>query len=114
MKLEIKMIVSSAKEAADYYTKVLGTEILSQADTRCPPRLTKGGAVSARQPHEAPQHRLPAIVQRAPSFGRSMMRAFGKGCSARGPLQVAVSIVCCRTVTGSSLALAPADLRGRD
>lgn len=32
MKLEINMIVSSAKEAADYYKKVLGAEILSQTD----------------------------------------------------------------------------------
>lgn len=32
MKLEINMIVSSAKEAADYYTKVLGAEILYQTD----------------------------------------------------------------------------------
>lgn len=32
MKLEINMIVSSAKEAADYYTKVLGADILSQTD----------------------------------------------------------------------------------
>lgn len=32
MRLEINMIVSSAKEAGKYYEKVLGAEILSQTD----------------------------------------------------------------------------------
>lgn len=32
MKLEINMIVSNAKDAADYYKKLLNAEIISQTD----------------------------------------------------------------------------------